>query len=683
MATPSPVFPAAVATDSQLKIANNLVQTSLKVGAGIGDTILFVTSTAGFTANCLVSIDKEIVAIDSVVSAPNASLIVASGGRGFDGTSAAAHSGGAKVSVFMDAWHHNVLSAEVKAIETFLGPNGQNIAGLSYFVISKTYDFAPQQPGGVLTVGSNVITLSPVPKGVNGSDQKHYLYLSGGTGAAEAVLITGGTAVSGAASGTVIVNCANSHTGAWTIKSATAGLQEAIIANGGAGVAVWIPKGTHVMYAPLEVGGWHGLTIQGAGIGSTVLDIAHPTNDLFVASSMLNDFDLRELSVTSSVVRTAGWVFHVNSPYTAYGLLRRARFFHLDVKKQVNGFWIAQFELSQITECWLTNFVGSGGIGIKAGQTTTTNINQGSGLNITDTYIYGNDFVGSDPLQLAYGLWIEDCDAIEVNHMEISGTLTRNVHITSGTGHQSGNHFFNELVSDSCGTGPGFYITGSGISTVLIDACWFVAAGSVPPTTPGAANIAIDSQTALAVQIRNSHIVSAQGNGIRINMPGGSAAVMIMDCYFGQNGQSNTAGSNDTIYINCQNDNLAPFLSGNYDTGAVGASLRVVNANLLQVGDNHWASGVISTSPLLGTRLKGTTGPLGGSALTAGQSVTVTTTVTGAAVNMAVGTTPQVNPGNGFIWRSYVSAPNTVITVLTCIVAGTPAQSGYALALTY
>jgi hypothetical protein len=255
MATPTAIFPAAVATDSQLKVANNLIQTTLRVAIDGSNTILFVASTAGFTANCLVSIGKEIVSIDSVVAAPNPSLIVATGGRGFDGTAAATHAAGAKVSIFIDAWHHNVLSAEVKAIESFLGPNGQNIGGAQYLVFSKPYDFAAQSPGGSLAPGNNTITLSPVPKGVNGSDLNHYLYISGGTGTAEPVLITGGSAVSGATSGTLIVACANAHSGAWTIKSATAGIAEAINTFGTGGGTVIVPTGNHQVYGKVTVSG--------------------------------------------------------------------------------------------------------------------------------------------------------------------------------------------------------------------------------------------------------------------------------------------------------------------------------------------------------------------------------------------------------------------------------------------
>lgn len=96
------------------------------------------------------------------------------------------------------------------------------------------YNFPAQQPGGSLIVGSNTSTLSPCPLGVNGTDSAHYLYVSGGVGTPEAVLITGGTCTSGASSGTVIFTAANTHSGAWTIASVMGGVPEAAVAAPGA-----------------------------------------------------------------------------------------------------------------------------------------------------------------------------------------------------------------------------------------------------------------------------------------------------------------------------------------------------------------------------------------------------------------------------------------------------------------
>ena len=326
MATPSPAFPAAVATDAQLMVANNLVLTGLLVGVNPANTILFVASTAGFVPNCLVSIDNEIIAIASIVSTPNPQLVVATGGRGFDGTTAASHSSGAKVSLFIDAWHHNALAAEVKAIEGFIGPNGQNLPGIGGFVTPVTA-FTPQSPGGTLAPGNSVITLAPVPPGVNASDSHHYLYISGGTGTAEPVLITGGTAVAGAPSGTLIVNCASAHSGAWTIQSASGGLQEAII-NAGITPSILGITGNITLYAPIAcwpLGG--SITIQGKGAnGFTITrDTSMTSGDMFIMD-VANQANFpwvtfQDIALNNNSHTQTGAAIHgVNIPYVGFVL---------------------------------------------------------------------------------------------------------------------------------------------------------------------------------------------------------------------------------------------------------------------------------------------------------------------------------------------------------------------------
>lgn len=91
---------------------------------------------------------------------------------------------------------------------------------------SSDYVFS-QTPGGTLSPGTVTITLTPVPLGINHTDTKHYLWLSGGTGGAEGCLINGGTAISGATSGTITCVISNSHSGAWTISTPTCGATEA------------------------------------------------------------------------------------------------------------------------------------------------------------------------------------------------------------------------------------------------------------------------------------------------------------------------------------------------------------------------------------------------------------------------------------------------------------------------
>jgi hypothetical protein len=82
--------------------------------------------------------------------------------------------------------------------------------------------------GTLTSSGSKTITLTPCPKGLAGSDSVHYVYISGGSGTAEAALITGGSCTGGSTSGTIIVTTANTHSGAWTVRSATDGIDEAL-----------------------------------------------------------------------------------------------------------------------------------------------------------------------------------------------------------------------------------------------------------------------------------------------------------------------------------------------------------------------------------------------------------------------------------------------------------------------
>jgi hypothetical protein len=262
--TPIAAFPTRVATAADLKVANNGIQTTLTTPIGTADTTIRVGSGAGFAPNQLASIDSEIVTITGIIG-----TTITVGQRGFDGTAAAAHVIGAPVRLLVDAWHHNAVSTEVMAIENFLGPGGQNLGAIKS---SANYNFAAQTPGGSLIAGNNTVTLTPVPQGVNGTDIRHYLYISGGTGTAEAVLISGGTAIAGAASGTVIVNCANAHSGAWTIQTATAGIQEAIntvAASPGGYGSVLVSSGVNNIYGTIWIPSR--IEVQGSGRFSTLI----------------------------------------------------------------------------------------------------------------------------------------------------------------------------------------------------------------------------------------------------------------------------------------------------------------------------------------------------------------------------------------------------------------------------
>jgi hypothetical protein len=173
---------------------------------------------------------------------------------------------------------HRFASAKADSSDaTLIQPSNWNedhvIAGLP-FESSADYKFTAQTPGGSLIVGANTITLSPVPPGINVTNTNHYLYISSGTGTAEAVKIIGGTAVAGATSGTVIVTCAYTHSGAWTIQSATAGITEAMWGLSTSGGVVSIAGGRLDIYATIKRRTGVSVWLRGLGENVSILVVA-------------------------------------------------------------------------------------------------------------------------------------------------------------------------------------------------------------------------------------------------------------------------------------------------------------------------------------------------------------------------------------------------------------------------
>lgn len=145
-----------------------------------------------------------------------------------------------------------------------------------------------------IRAGSNTLTLTPCPKGVNGTDAWHYLYLSG-TGTPEVVLITGGTCTSRAASGTIEFAASYAHPAGYRIGSATDGVQEAVIDAGVPSTGdqisrqVLIDPGVHLLRARVSVRS-SSITITSSGatltcaMSDTCLMLGDPTNgDAFQA----------------------------------------------------------------------------------------------------------------------------------------------------------------------------------------------------------------------------------------------------------------------------------------------------------------------------------------------------------------------------------------------------------------
>ncbi len=182
-------------------------------------------------------------------------------------------------------------------VPTFIDPN------VGYATL---YNFSMKVKGHPVTLTGGVaatVTLGPVPAGVNGTDTHHYLYISGGTGTAEAVLITGGTALSGAPIGTVTFTPANNHSGEWTISSASHGIVEAMYSC--PNLPIVAPPGSLDIYAPIYVV-LSTAGLVGAGPNQTDLLLHYTADDGIVVQSGHPSFYIRDLSIVPAANMTAG-----------------------------------------------------------------------------------------------------------------------------------------------------------------------------------------------------------------------------------------------------------------------------------------------------------------------------------------------------------------------------------------
>lgn len=321
-------YPSAIATDTILPPATDNYVALLTSGITAGSASIPV-SVVPANFPIIISIDSEQILCSAAVG-----LNLTVFQRGFNGTTPASHNANVNVYGNVVAYLTNQTFAEIKAIETALGTNfnGPNTTTSIVNIAKKDpntvnagfYNFAQIQPGGSLTGGSsNTITLPAGINGLNGVDTNHYLYISGGTGTAEAVLITGGTYTPNLG-GTVIFTPANNHSGAWTIQSATSGIQEAMIdiAGGTSGTGSGLVKliaGQTDLYAIMTrpANSFIGLRGEGMGIsrilthGTTGDWILFPTGSGYVNCG---DFTIADASNT---VHTSGAMIHY--AYCTYG----------------------------------------------------------------------------------------------------------------------------------------------------------------------------------------------------------------------------------------------------------------------------------------------------------------------------------------------------------------------------
>jgi hypothetical protein len=356
---------------------------------------------------------------------------------------------------------------------------------------------------------------------------------------------------------------------------------------------VFFPPGTYKTTGAYNLNGLSGLKIIGSGVGSTVIDLNHATNDLFsVTTTMTSNIEISGMTVTSgTATRSAGWVFHVNDAYNSTGSLKKSLFRNLEIQKQFNGLAIKKYEFVTLNDIMLWDCVGTTGVGLKFGQTTASNINQGSEARCRNVQIYPNDLAGG-AAKLGTGILIEDTDAVELSDCSVGGSYGHGLRIVANSGgHTPTNHFFNNCIFDATETGHCVYISGGGNALrIKMTATWIASAGKSAGTANG--NGMRVEVPAYSGEISGCNFYNSRGTGLYFAATTVSAPVAISGCTFSSNGSGAGASNNDGIFISTGTNQLGPVITGCVDDGSNGVSIRTgANANRLVIVGNRWVSG--------------------------------------------------------------------------------------------
>jgi len=163
-------------------------------------------------------------------------------------------------------------------------------------LMNNDFDFSVTNGSGVTgdlsATGAKTITFATCPLGLNGTNSAvgHWLRISGGTGTAERVNVTGGTCVSGASNGTITFTTTQTHTGSWSASTATAGIQEAFYYATPSNIQ--IAPGNWTIYGPILLWGPSGSTVQLSGSGNIatrlIRDSSFPSGDLISYDSSIS-----------------------------------------------------------------------------------------------------------------------------------------------------------------------------------------------------------------------------------------------------------------------------------------------------------------------------------------------------------------------------------------------------------
>jgi hypothetical protein len=306
---------------------------------------------------------------------------------------------------------------------------------------------------------------------------------------------------------------------------------------------VFFPPGTYNSAGLHNLTGLSGLQIIGSGIGSTIIDITHASNDLFyMSNTAAANVNISGFTATSSeVTRTGGYVIHVQDTGTVTPdmiMLWNSVFKDIEILYQVNGIYIDKY-----TYVWLSRisgyfWVGSGGRGIYLGRNSNSysDASAGAELYISECSINGKNASGFRTLDIP--LLIEDTDAVYIFNSSFIYGVSYCIYICSNTGgYKGGNFLLSSVVVDGAKVSHNLLFTN--VDNLQITNMWNGAAGATLDATydigTGTAR-GLGITSCHEVMLSNSRIAGNRGVGVALYYSDGTMS----GCVLNQNGYSDT-----------------------------------------------------------------------------------------------------------------------------------------------
>ena len=369
----------------------------------------------------------------------------------------------------------SVVDSGTTATLTFVFPHGMTtssrltISGVTTDTdLNGTYAVVSVPTTKTLTITTANVTDGSYTPGNNPSlsitTNNHYIRISGGVGTAENVLITGGTCSTNLRNGTITFTTANTHTGTWTIGSATGGLQEAVkfteaqytgaYQDGG---AVLLGPGKTFTYAPTTLAGSPAVAIYGNGQWGSMLyvDSSFTTGDVIRVnnSAVLNSFF--DLHIARDTASTSGAGIHCTGNQSGTPV-----FSNVKIETTYVGLWMESCSYARVVNYdylgnYLQNPSAKAGIWISDG---------GSDMAFTGGRITAAQVNTADMVD--HGILVEAADGITFSNYIIRAE--EGVTVFGSTGSFIGSFMFTSGIIDNCrkasvaisqsfGTTPSFF----------------------------------------------------------------------------------------------------------------------------------------------------------------------------------------------------------------------------------